>query len=820
MKPALLLPLVLAAPQAESPQSHALLVGVGRYPHLDPSVTLDGPPNDVLLMRQTLVDVLDVPSENVRLLTTAEDAAEGDLPTRERILGEIRRVAALGADGSVSEFVLYLSGHGTQIPDDGDDELDGRDEAFLPCDVKAWDEEAGTVDGAIRDDEIEEELARVAEHVDRVILIVDSCSSGTILRGVNDEGVVWREVTPAELGVPADAWSKARSQRSTRDGPLRNVDGVVALYAAHSDERAPERPLPNLLSDEPARLRFGFFTHELAKELRRSGGEETFGQLLARLRSRYDAKGIRFIRPTGEGALDRVVRASGAAPPFQVLPPRGGTCVVQGYGLLRDAVVGATLDVYRSGGLRDPDQRLGAARVTEVELDRARATIDFEWPSGQTGAPARIAKVPVTPQRLQLAYEPGPNDEAARAAFDEALEQYAARFVEASETGASDWIVRGTDPVVVYRPEEGVAAGFVVEEGALTRVLSSIFRVENLFALSEHESHGGLPEGVEVRFVCAAANGSAVALPGAAVELQARNLSDERWYLTVHEVDRHYGISEIAIRGGRELAPDTDWVRVNHPNLVFTDDTVGVGHIHVIAIDRNGNLPPLTQNPLRPRRPRYRSGETGGDFDDVLWALAYEGQMRGSSTSYEPTERAFSVVFPYETNWPVVPPLGGEPAAPFDPRDALSRPSDETDVTRFEALGTSVVLSRKGGRQTIEFDLDGDSGDGLSEFDADLVLIRDPDRVTALYDVDGAESPKVGRFEVALIDLDGDGVADEAHRFDGDAWRVAEHPQRPLLQVHSFSARFDDPRGSAWQAWRNRAQDTVRAFLPEFLDNE
>ena len=59
------------------------------------------------------------------------------------------------------QVMIYMSGHGTQVPipekqtnplDPRNPEPDGKDEIFLPSDVKSWSAEG--VENAIRDDDI------------------------------------------------------------------------------------------------------------------------------------------------------------------------------------------------------------------------------------------------------------------------------------------------------------------------------------------------------------------------------------------------------------------------------------------------------------------------------------------------------------------------------------------------------------------------------------------------------------------------------------------------------------------------------------------
>ncbi|MGA7178504.1 MAG: caspase family protein [Thiobacillaceae bacterium] len=70
--------------------------------------------------------------------------------------------------------IFTYSGHGTWVPDSSGDEPDGRDEALCPCDIG--------MAGPLIDDEIHALFDKRANGV-RILLISDSCHSGSVTRG-------------------------------------------------------------------------------------------------------------------------------------------------------------------------------------------------------------------------------------------------------------------------------------------------------------------------------------------------------------------------------------------------------------------------------------------------------------------------------------------------------------------------------------------------------------------------------------------------------------------------------------------------------------
>jgi hypothetical protein len=95
--------------------------------------------------------------------------------TRERIADEITNAAdALGAGDF---FMLSYSGHGGQLPDFDEEEVDAQDDTWC------------LYDGQMVDDEIYTLLAQFPEGV-RVLVFSDSCHSGTVTKLAYYEGTV------------------------------------------------------------------------------------------------------------------------------------------------------------------------------------------------------------------------------------------------------------------------------------------------------------------------------------------------------------------------------------------------------------------------------------------------------------------------------------------------------------------------------------------------------------------------------------------------------------------------------------------------------
>lgn len=85
----------------------------------------------------------------------------------------------IGKASKGDSLVITFSGHGTYQPDEDGDEVDGLDEALCPYDLQTKGE-------ALIDDEIKSIFAARKSGV-RIVLISDSCHSGTVTRAARAE---------------------------------------------------------------------------------------------------------------------------------------------------------------------------------------------------------------------------------------------------------------------------------------------------------------------------------------------------------------------------------------------------------------------------------------------------------------------------------------------------------------------------------------------------------------------------------------------------------------------------------------------------------
>jgi len=94
--------------------------------------------------------------------------------TRENVLAAIQDVG--GRCGENDYFVLYYSGHGTQVDDSDGDEDEGQDEALCLVDPQGQ----ISYDTLLIDDDLAEALTEEIDENARIIVLTDCCHSGTI----------------------------------------------------------------------------------------------------------------------------------------------------------------------------------------------------------------------------------------------------------------------------------------------------------------------------------------------------------------------------------------------------------------------------------------------------------------------------------------------------------------------------------------------------------------------------------------------------------------------------------------------------------------
>lgn len=374
-----------SAVNAQEGKIHALLVGVTNYPALNLSQQLDGPINDVEMMRETLIQKFRSKDSDLKnSIVSLHEAQPKELrPTYKNIEREFATIANRAVEGD--QVFILLSGHGSQDLDDADDssddyETDGLDEVFLPRDVIGWNEEKHLVEGAIRDDKINEWLNAIQAKGATVVFVSDSCHSNTQTRGGENEAIKSRRV---DL-VPKHILDKRVVRRSrgtaTEKSPLEGATNAsrVGFFAAQSDETTPDGFL------EPGtgkKRKWGLLTYTVCQVIKESQGPITYremGQLIHKKYQYYrNAQiGTNVPTPAMSGTdLDRVFlgnqwQVGRSRLTFDV---RNGAFEISG-GSIDGLTEGTILKLFPAAGSADANQELGLARIDSVDIRQSFAT--------------------------------------------------------------------------------------------------------------------------------------------------------------------------------------------------------------------------------------------------------------------------------------------------------------------------------------------------------------------------------------------------------------------------------------------------------------
>ena len=142
----------------------ALCIGINDYPGTD---------ND---LSGCVNDANDWAAELTTARLLRQQAARSGRPPGAAMIKAIGGLIDGAAKGD--SLIITYSGHGTWVPDTSGDEPDGRDEALCPYDLASK--------GALLDDDLHALFSRRAAGV-RIVLISDSCHSGSVTRGSEED---------------------------------------------------------------------------------------------------------------------------------------------------------------------------------------------------------------------------------------------------------------------------------------------------------------------------------------------------------------------------------------------------------------------------------------------------------------------------------------------------------------------------------------------------------------------------------------------------------------------------------------------------------
>lgn len=217
---------LLLGAQPVAAEQRALLVGVGKY--RIPGNNLPAIDLDLDRMQKTL-NLMGFEDSQIRRLMDEE-------ATSKNVEKEFRTWLR---DGVTSEdrVVFYFSGHGSFIPDRGEDEEDRVDEVLVTHDASfsRWNGKP-TLKGVVDDDTLARLIASIPSR--NVLTIVDACHSGTVTRSFTPDNGRLGSGEHFEKSLTYEGMPTKGNRRMLTRSMGSSDENFVSMSAAGDGEKA------------------------------------------------------------------------------------------------------------------------------------------------------------------------------------------------------------------------------------------------------------------------------------------------------------------------------------------------------------------------------------------------------------------------------------------------------------------------------------------------------------------------------------------------------------------------------------------------------
>ena len=439
--------------QPRQRRNRALIVAVSEYPGLLDEDWLEGPNNDALLAHDYLTNDAPVPfsAGDVTVLASSLDLATAE-PTLANIRGAMARLAD---EAQAGDFVyLHFAGHGIEQPARfPEQEVDGKDQVFLPRDVTPLTQADGHWPNGYVDKDIKADIDAIRQKGARVWAVFDCCHSATITRALDlvPEGEVARKLDLRKYGIPDHMWRQTTTRSAggntagmrarsmfgdeTAEQTSEGLAPMVAFFAAQTIEVTPELPLPRG-SDSPVQM--GLFSFALLSKLRENP-RVSYRQLGQAIHHAYLGMNRTRPSPLFEGALDEPVFDSGDGLPYVPQWRIAGTASSRSIaaGHMHQLAPGTRLAVLAQPG-DDVAQALGVVQVGSTTALRSQLAALSEDDTDADFPAIALTDIPDNAYALLVEQVVSFELTIARPRFDPADAAAAALVTEALEAIAAD----------------------------------------------------------------------------------------------------------------------------------------------------------------------------------------------------------------------------------------------------------------------------------------------------------------------------------------------------------------------------------------------
>jgi len=271
-------------------QKHALIIAIGNYPY-ESGWGFINSANDIPLIKSALFNQNFKP-ENILVLENEEADKNGIISAFENLFNRASK-------GDI--IAIHYSGHGQQITDDNNDEIDGFDEALVAYGAPAYYDEDDNYQGGqhLRDDEFGEliDILRVKVGQNgQIVVFIDACHSGTGTRGeAKVRGGKAPFIIPGKNKIKSgkeDGSGMTEKSKNTK-GEIKDKAPFIVMTATQFDE------LDYEIQDDEGRG-VGPLSYAIAKVFTDIKENDSYLSVFARI-SAIMAKKVKNQTPTIEG---------------------------------------------------------------------------------------------------------------------------------------------------------------------------------------------------------------------------------------------------------------------------------------------------------------------------------------------------------------------------------------------------------------------------------------------------------------------------------------------------------------------------------------
>ena len=326
-------------------ESHALLIAISDYNGTE-FQSLDGPVNDVALMRQVLVRRFGIPESHIREISN-EEASHSGLQREFSDLAE--RIE------SGDKVYVHYSGHGSYTGDLNGDERSGRDQTWVSHGSRnpARTSASSDIDSYdVLDDEIHGWLSKILEKTRELVFVSDSCHSASVTRGD----------APKVRGTSPDPRPHPLGAKPAR-GKAHNA---ILIGSARDSQSAAE-----FLADDG--LHYGIFSWYWAEALEAAGPGDSWHDIFEQAAARVRLVRGESQRPQMEGDRRRLVFGGDAKERQRAVPVTRvhaqGSKVWLDSGSLAGMTAGSVFEAQRHNVGEGSTARIRITRVHALESE-------------------------------------------------------------------------------------------------------------------------------------------------------------------------------------------------------------------------------------------------------------------------------------------------------------------------------------------------------------------------------------------------------------------------------------------------------------------